>query len=174
MRLVQSRGRRLPFESFLIQHLFFPIIAVGNDVFHDLVFILSWLSHLLRIKEMAADEWWIVVIWIWFSVFIGTMKRCAVVSFGALLVEIDASGLWTTTGTIEFTCANTSVHYRILTINIIAHPSIFLFLNFGSLYLFLHFSLLVYQQLSLFFLSASQLTHESFIFTVDHLVLVVQ
>ena len=58
---------------------------------------------------------------IWLSIFIGTMERCANISFIALLVDIDASGLWTASGFVEISGTDTSVHFSILTINIIAH-----------------------------------------------------
>ena len=45
------------------------------------------------------------------SIFIGTMKRCADISFIALLIEIYASGLRTAGGFVEISGTDTSVHF---------------------------------------------------------------
>lgn len=54
------------------------------------------------------------------AIFVGTVEWSAGVSFDALLVDIDASLLGAAGGTSKFSSTCASVHYSILTINIIA------------------------------------------------------
>ena len=69
------------------------VVAVGDQVccYVESIFVIC---VLFRIEEVATDEGGVVVVWIWFSFFVGTVERSVSLSLGCVLfVEIDGSFL---------------------------------------------------------------------------------
>ena len=80
----------LSFESFLLKYLSFEVVGVGDEIVCDVESV-GVLGVLLGVEKVAADEGGVMVVGVGFAFFVGTVERCADISFLGLLVEVDGS-----------------------------------------------------------------------------------